>query len=287
MKFHFVTVATKRNRHLERLEHSASLFDIPLTVLGLGDPYLGHGYKFSLIKQFVADLDDKDVVFFVDAYDVIFLADRKEIEAAFLNLNQPICFGAEFAFRVSMKNQFLTYLRYPKAETGYRFLNSGTYAAYVGPFKALLEAMQVPEDAPSDQVLYSRYFVNHPGVIFLDSQQHLFTCNGGRGALEDKDYTIEGSKLYAIKTKTYPKVLHIPGKLFIPLDQLTKQLGQLSFEGQYSDFDKTQYENAKKASAKPDFFKLDPYLYFMLEKLFIYGLVSVFLLFVLLFAIMN
>ena len=69
MKFHFVTVATKRNRHLERLEHSASLFDIPLTVLGLGDPYLGHGYKFSLIKQFVADLDDKDVVFFALGFE--------------------------------------------------------------------------------------------------------------------------------------------------------------------------------------------------------------------------
>ena len=66
------TVCTKDNHHLRRLQASADYFGIDLTILGMGEPYLGNGKKRILVLDFLKQCDPNAIFMYVDAFDVIF-----------------------------------------------------------------------------------------------------------------------------------------------------------------------------------------------------------------------
>ena len=268
-QFHFVTISTTKNQHLRRLEASAAHYNIPLTLLGLGDSYEHHGKKIHILKAFIKDLPKEDILIYVDAFDVIFLDTKKAIETTFLNLNQDIVFGAEHhvlssSFSHFLKNLFI----YPKSPTSYRYVNAGTFAGYIGALLDLFNTA-ISTSCRDDQIAFSNFFIKNPKALYPDYEQKLFTCNGGRGGLEEKDYQLKNKKLVATKTNQYPKILHIPGKVFIPLDNITQKLG-IPYEAKHEQFDYDNLTILKKVNQKPDRLKMNRLQYFFLEKLLIY-----------------
>lgn len=281
-KLHVITIATEANRHLERLQASATAHNIDLNILGLGERYEKHGKKISFVRQFLNALSENDIVLYVDAYDVIFLSDTEKILNQFLNFKTQILFAAEYNFGFHPDyNPFkkhLTYLNYPKSNTLYRFLNAGTFIGYRDALVSLFDQLNLSENDYCDQGIFSTAFSKKPSLLTLDYNQKIFSCNGGRGSLEDKDYCIKDRKLFAIQTQNYPCILHIPGKLFQPLDQISNALNYTHYKGAYSSEEIQYYMNAKKAYSKANYFKLDPFLYFFLEKTLIYAILVILIL---------
>ena len=175
---HIVTVATQKNRHLERLEASCKNYKLPLEILGMGDTYKAHGKKITLVRQFIDQLPDEDIVLYVDAYDVVFLDDLQAIKNTFLEMNVPLVFAAESTLsshhQYKWKNRLLTYLNYPKSQTIYRYLNAGTFMGRIKACKTLFDAVDIKAGDICDQGKFSEYFVANASKITLDYHQKIF-----------------------------------------------------------------------------------------------------------------
>ena len=62
MAIKFYTVATHSPSGFERLMQSAEFYGIDLTVLGVGQQWVGQGQKINLFKNELAKLNDDDIV---------------------------------------------------------------------------------------------------------------------------------------------------------------------------------------------------------------------------------
>src|SRR5262245_20610794 len=94
-QLHVCTVANKKTRSLEQLIESCTYYQIPITVLGMNQPYPGNGQKLVLLKQFIEPLSDDDIVLLVDAFDVLILASSETLVEKFLEMQTQCAIGAE------------------------------------------------------------------------------------------------------------------------------------------------------------------------------------------------
>ena len=118
------------------------------------------------------------------------------------------------------------FLKYPIKNKRFKYLNAGTMMGPVKKGIELLEELGVENEAQrSDQMDMIRYFTKYPKAFALDEDHHIFGVNGGRAGLELDDYSIKDGRLYSNPTKTWPALLHVPGKFFIGLDRISKTLG--------------------------------------------------------------
>lgn len=101
MRLHFVTVSNKPKFELEILKKSCSENGITVNVLGLNQPDIkighgvGFGWKLILLRNFLDTLDENDIFVFVDAFDVVVVANENEIINKFLSFDTKILFSAE------------------------------------------------------------------------------------------------------------------------------------------------------------------------------------------------
>ncbi len=169
---HICTVASYQNKELDQLLHSCNHFGVKIDVLGLGLPYKGHGQKLFFVREYLDHFPDDDLILFVDAYDVLFLANAKTILDKFLEKQMPCIFAAEHKNCNSWPHHNLAQL-YQESPTDFKYLNSGTYITYVGFFKQLLDDMGIIEYI-CDQGQLSVYYALHQDEILLDYYCELF-----------------------------------------------------------------------------------------------------------------
>jgi hypothetical protein len=168
---HVCTVASHYNRQLKQLLHSGIHHGIKMKVLGYGLPYQGDGHKLSYVKEYLNQLPDEDIVLFVDAYDVLFLANAQTILDTFLNKNVVCIFAAEHYMANSWPLHYLAKF-YPPSPTVFKYLNSGTYMGYVGHLKKVLNDFQISNR--DDQCQMALYYIHHQNEIALDYYCELF-----------------------------------------------------------------------------------------------------------------
>ena len=263
----FFTVATHENHHLDRLKRSAEKHNINLQVFGLGKPFPALGTKRLLMHEFLQQCDPDDIFMFVDAYDVIFLANESEIlEKYEKHYKDQIVFSAEQNLGMYTFDDIYYFLKYPISKKRYKYLNTGSI---IGPVKKGIEVFESvgldkPHE-PCDQVPVLRYFTHNPSALTLDCDHHLFGVNGGRAGLEDKDYKIENDRLYSVQTKTWPILFHVPGKFFIALDQISKKLGFMDQLPDYTKQEKKLYLSAKKDHELCDWLGIENYTLRMIK----------------------
>ena len=235
----FVTVATNKTPEVLRFLDSCQAFNIPITVLGEGMQYHGHGLKIVLMIEFLKTLADEEIVMYCDSHDTIFLTDPNEIEKKFRKFNHPFVIGAEQNLCIRAWHMFglpmirclyirgmYYWLKYPN-KTGnapYRFINGGCFVGYAAYMLNLLQGLQVNKNYPCDQRLFHRYYIQHPNAIKLDHKQILFSNTGGRDWLLFEDHKWEINRLKKVVTQTYPAVLHASGKARIGLELLVRKL---------------------------------------------------------------
>lgn len=187
---HICTVASRPKPGLQQLLLSAEKFGLRVEVLGMGLPYKKNGQKLLYVRDYLENIPDTDLVLFVDAYDVIFLADENIIKDKFYSFNSPFVISAEtncFPFPELAS-------AYPESPTLFKYLNSGTYMGYAGYIKFLLNEFPIEENK-SDQGQLTKLFLRNSHEITLDYYSELFL-------------TLHGLKGNHIKLEKEPKLVH-------------------------------------------------------------------------------
>ena len=109
--------------------------------------------------------------------------------------------------------------------------------------------------------------------------------NGGRAGLELTDYTIKNNRLYSTQTDSWPTLLHVPGKFFIGLDQLSKQLGFMDSIPTYTKAEEKAYLAAKKDHELCDRLGIENYTLRLIKNWTTNGLVIAFVYFIVRFCL--
>ena len=263
---HIFTVATHKNHHVDRLLKSCERHHINIQILGLGIEYPGNGMKVELLTEALKTLPKDDLFLYLDAYDVIFLTDANEIREKYLRLyDGHVLFGAETNFGMYSADDLYYYLKNPIKTGEYRFLNAGTIMGPVAKALSLYEQIGISKEFKSDQMETIRYYCKNPNGIKLDQTQDIIAVNGGRAGLESVDYEIKNNRIYAHQTNNWPCLLHVPGKFFIGLDQLSQSLGYMDHLPEYSLDEQKNYQSAAITHKRCRRVGLDPYQYRLIK----------------------
>lgn len=189
VNFKIVTVATEPEK-MWALEQSAKKYGVEVHNLGKDHPWrdpmdgLAGMPKIQLVNEYLATLQDDDVVLFMDGYDTFFADDPKVVFERYLQFGADIVFGAESEHWPLVNDEFMRN-KWPDTGTPYRYLNSGLY---IGTAKALHEfiSQETPEKADKDDQLYCqlRYLktlnkgvdkgYSFPYTVKLDTEAYIF-----------------------------------------------------------------------------------------------------------------
>lgn len=199
MKIKVITVATRDTPELRALQRSAKRYGMDLTVLGLGEAWLGFGMKILLTKAYLQKLTGYTHFIFVDAYDTLFL---KHIA----NVPDYILFSAEKNCwpRADLASH------YPDAESAWKFLNSGCYSAPIDKWLELVNNNIILNNH-DDQGYFTELFLNQKARnadIRLDTSCNLFQSYAYAAP---GDFTINEELTNNI-TGTQPAIIHFNGK---------------------------------------------------------------------------
>jgi hypothetical protein len=207
-RFHVCTVASYKTENLNKLLLSCEINHIDLEVVGLGLPYYGNGTKLIRMAEYLKTLDDDEIVMFVDAFDVIIVADKEVLLEKFLSMNIPFLMSAE-------KNCFPAHLknRYPPIQNSFKYINTGSYIGYVKDLKAWLDDLPAIKPSISDQLQVSVHYLDGHVYFNLDYHCELFLP---LFLVKDNEIAIDVEKriVHCLTTNSEPCVIHANGKSF-------------------------------------------------------------------------
>ena len=143
---HVLTVATDETK-AHKLFSSAKKFDANIINLGKGVKWeggtmegQGGGHKINLVKEYIKDKADHDVILFLDGYDTFLTDHTDEIISRYIQFFHNIIFSSErFCWPDERYGSELKALNTDQ-NTPYQYLNSGMYVGRVDELKKLFSA---------------------------------------------------------------------------------------------------------------------------------------------------
>lgn len=183
-KVHPITIGTDRKKCSD-MNTSANLKGIYPKNLGNNVEWKGTdmvgpggGHKVNLLRDYIKDLPDYDVVLFTDAYDVLYNDDLESITRRYIGYNSKVVFAAESNCwpDPSLAEQFEDIERTGDEDTKYKYLNSGLFIAQVGELKKMLDDDDVEDDG-DDQLYYQKIFLSGKYDIRLDYESYILQCH--------------------------------------------------------------------------------------------------------------
>lgn len=219
-KTHTITVGSDDYK-CEKLYRSAEKYNFEFTNIGKnviwnGGNMMGPGggQKINLLREYIADLPDHDVVLFCDGYDVFVANELEEITRRYLEFKCKVLFSAErFCWPDSSLEEY-----FPETDTPYRYLNSGLFIGRVDELKKILSTEIL--DSDDDQLYYQKAFLSNQFDIHLDYESYIFQCS-------DDNVKVKDNQLYNSITNCFSCVYHGNGgsddknhftKLYLQLD---------------------------------------------------------------------
>lgn len=199
-----VTVTNKpTNQVFQLMKNTTNLCDrFPSAQIGHGK---GFGYKIILLRMFLDECDDDEVVLFTDAHDVYLGGSHEDILAVYWSMNANIVFAAEKnCWPVkALETQYPTHTdKYIK----YKYLNSGGFIGRAGSLRKWIDQnFHNVSGATDDQLWYTQLHIRSP--VKLDVRCEIFQCL--HLALFDIDTETRTNKV----TGTKPLVWHSNGAL--------------------------------------------------------------------------
>lgn len=259
-----ITIATERNRHLERLLASARQFGIEVKILGEGKQYHNHNHKTEILLDYLSSIPAEEIVMYVDGYDCIFLRDLDYVQDTFEKYGHPLVMSTEQNFNCDapLFKKLRYYLAYSKGTKPYRFINAGNWIGRAGYTRSILS--QVIEDGGNDQSVLNIFFSKHPEAIRLDYNHELFTCTAGRMGLEKKDYTLVDGRLRNNLTGSFPAVFHAAGKNFYGLAIIVSMLPFMAPEEAVSEEAAKSYRKYRRWNQATALLLPDNFLFHLL-----------------------
>lgn len=166
-KFHIVTVATEPEK-MWALDQSAKKFGANVINIGKDHPWrdemtsLAGMPKIHLMNEWLATVDPKDVVMFMDGYDT-FLTDTPDvILQRYKEMDADIVFGAESEHWPLVDDEFMKN-KWPDTGTKYKYLNSGLYIGTAEALHAFV-SMSAPDSKKDDQLFCQLRYLAHGWV---------------------------------------------------------------------------------------------------------------------------
>lgn len=183
----YITVATHNKGYLDVLKQNFETHGETLNILGYGEKWKGFTWKYKLMKDFIQNLPDDEIVIFMDGYDVLFI-NKENIISKFQTFNKNIIFGVDthpkstkILYNKIFHNCFIS---------NNIDINSGLYMGYVKHLKSLLKKLchkDVCDDPKMDdqkliiKLSKTDFFkknvgIDHEKKIFFNmSPKHLLT----------------------------------------------------------------------------------------------------------------
>jgi len=225
-----VTVATKSNYYLPYLKESVEKNGNELVILGYGQEWTGFNLKYSLMIDYLKTLNKKDIVCFVDGYDVICCRNLKYLSNNFLKIKEKygckIVVGEDKMDMGNFMNQLsrnFIYLFFG-GMCKKTFLNSGTYIGYVEDILNITNNIYnlTNSNISDDQVEMKKYCRLHPNDFYIDIHSEIFlTINKPYCNIDHLIEIDENNNLYYKEKK--PFFIHAPAGTF--LDNVLTRLG--------------------------------------------------------------
>lgn len=220
-KLHVYTVATRHCHELEALSASCHRNGVGIHVLGINNLWQGFGNKYLWTAEYLdlQRLPNDDVMVFIDAYDVLMLANEREILQKFRESGARIIFSAE---KICYPDPELAD-RYPPSSTPFRFLNSGSVIGHVSDIRTMIRAIGL-QTTDDDQLAMTRYFLSHPDAVDLDTQCTFFLPLVG---VSDVELSVDRNdgRVHLLATGQRPCIIHGNGPSVVYLRELGERLG--------------------------------------------------------------
>ena len=97
----------------------------------------GGGQKINLVKEYIKDKKDSDILIFFDGYDTFLSNSIEEISYRFMEFSEQAVFSSErFCWPDETLASQMEDLNHNKS-TPYQYLNSGTYIARIGELRKI------------------------------------------------------------------------------------------------------------------------------------------------------
>ena len=162
----------------------------------------GGGQKINLIREYIKELPDHDVLFFCDGYDTFVVTELDEIIRRYLDFSHSIVFASEricwpneeLATQIIKTNKGIT----PYTDTPYKYLNSGLF---VGTVKELRSILQDVSDDSDDQLYYQEAYLSGHYDMALDLECYIFQCS-------DPVVTVKEEQMFNPITRCFNCVYH-------------------------------------------------------------------------------
>jgi len=218
MTVHFVTIATESKYYFPYLLKSCEKFNYNLKILGFGEKWKGFNWRNKLVLEYLNELNENDIIIFIDAYDVIFIRDSVEFEKTFLNLYKQHNFKMIVGYDNLKHSLFLNKImvKFLFGSCNGVSLNAGTYGGFVKDIKIIIRNILTinNENEADDQVMLTKYCNENNNDVFIDTENKLFLT------LDKPFHFIEDNLIFNNKNQiqynnNFPFILHAPGSSFL------------------------------------------------------------------------
>ena len=197
---HVCTVATDEKKAY-KLKSIPNLINLGEGVVWEGGDMKsqGGGQKINLVKEYIKDKKDSDVLLFLDGYDTFLFDSISEISYRYLEFNSEIVMSSErICWPVELLSDSLKALN-TNQSTPYQYLNSGMYIGRIGRLKDLF-AKDI-KNSDDDQLYVQSSYLQNPEGIVLDVEQYIFMTS-------EHSVFQRGKQLYNPFTRCYGCAYH-------------------------------------------------------------------------------
>ena len=197
---HVCTVATDEEKAY-KLKSIPNLINLGEGVVWEGGDMKsqGGGQKINLVKEYIKDKKDSDVLLFLDGYDTFLFDSISEISYRYLEFNSEIVMSSErICWPVELLSENLKALNEDQS-TPYQYLNSGMYIGRIGRLRELFNAPIKNSD--DDQLYVQSQYIQNPEGIVMDVEQYIFMTS-------EHSVFQRGKQLYNPFTRCYGCAYH-------------------------------------------------------------------------------
>jgi hypothetical protein len=176
-----IAFATDKQAYFDLFIDSCDRYSIEPIILGWNEKWIGPGKKLTMIRDYIKNLPEKEIVIVVDPFDVIFLCGIDEIENKFNRISSSFLCGALNLGRLTAtvyNYEFnKTGIKLPLTPTNYNFLNTGTWISRAGYAQYLIDELVDKynmNDNSMDQQLLTGIYIRKLYNVDIDWKCEIF-----------------------------------------------------------------------------------------------------------------
>ena len=210
MSLHIFTVATDMKRAYY-LTETSNIFGININYVKK-NKINTNIEKIQLMIDAIKNIPDKDIICFVDGYDVLINSDEDELLKKFKDFNCSLVLSTELnCYPYKYKKEMDKLQNYT---TNYKYINSGGYIGYKNAiYKLLTWTTNYRKYYGHDQAYFIDYYLqNQKDDILLDYNCKIFQC---MCFVSWKEIDFRSGRMYNNILEEYPCFIHFNGNSYL------------------------------------------------------------------------